>query len=165
VQPRAGLCAWCSAEGWPCELRPGGRLVAFGFANLASGPRRRPVHLASQVLGIPLLTPLQLMNHDRTVAGVNIGRLWEQVADLAGELRAVLSLWDQGKIKPRVDRSYPFTEAAAAHRRLLRRQNVGKVVSRPEVPSAPQAATARTRTVLHRYQQQLAGHRGRGASC
>jgi len=43
-------------------LRPGGRLVAFGFANLASGQRRRPARLASQVLGIPLLTPLQLMN-------------------------------------------------------------------------------------------------------
>jgi NADPH:quinone reductase-like Zn-dependent oxidoreductase len=112
-------------------LRPGGRLVAFGFANLASGQRRRPVHLASQVLGIPLLTPLQLMNHNRTVSGVNIGRLWEQVAELSGERLAVLSLWDQGKIKPRIDRSYPFTEAAAAHRRLLQRQNIGKILLTP----------------------------------
>ena len=31
-------------------LRPCGRLVAFGFANLASGPRRRPAHLATQAL-------------------------------------------------------------------------------------------------------------------
>src|SRR5271157_4911588 len=56
-------------------LRPCGRLVAFGFANLASGPRRRPAHVLAQAAGIPLLTPLQLMNHNRTVSGVNIGHL------------------------------------------------------------------------------------------
>jgi len=112
-------------------LRPCGRLVAYGFANLASGQRRRPAHLASQVLGIPLLTPLQLMNHNRTVSGVNIGRLWGEIAALRVELQEVLALWDQGKIKPRIDASFPFTDAAAAHRRILQRQNIGKVVLKP----------------------------------
>jgi len=112
-------------------LRPCGRLVAFGFANLASGPRRRPAHVASQVVGIPLLTPLQLMNQNRTISGVNIGRLWGQIAILREELQAVLALWDQGKIKPHIDGSYSFTEAAAAHRRILRRQNIGKIVLKP----------------------------------
>jgi NADPH:quinone reductase-like Zn-dependent oxidoreductase len=112
-------------------LRPCGRLVAFGFANLASGQRRRPAHLASQVLGVPLLTPLQLMNHNRTVSGVNIGRLWGQIAILREELQAVLALWEQEKIKPHIDGSYPFTEAAAAHRRILQRQNIGKIVLKP----------------------------------
>jgi NADPH:quinone reductase-like Zn-dependent oxidoreductase len=112
-------------------LRPFGRLVAYGFANLASGQRRRPARLASQVLGIPLLTPLQLMNHNRTVSGVNIGHLWGEIATLREELQAVLALWDEGKIKPLIDASYPFTEAAAAHRRILQRQNVGKIVLKP----------------------------------
>jgi synaptic vesicle membrane protein VAT-1 len=112
-------------------LRPGGRLVAYGFANLASGQRRRPAHMAAQVAGIPLLTPLQLMNHNRTVSGVNIGRLWGEIAALREELHAVLALWDQGRIKPHIDRAYPFAEAAAAHRRILQRQNVGKIVLRP----------------------------------
>jgi NADPH:quinone reductase-like Zn-dependent oxidoreductase len=78
-------------------LRPCGRLVAYGFANLASGQRRRPARLASQVAGIPLLTPLGLMNHNRTVSGVNIGHLWGQIAILREELQAVLALWDQGR--------------------------------------------------------------------
>ncbi len=112
-------------------LRPCGRLVAFGFANLASGQRRRPARVAAQVLGIPLLTPLQLMNHNRTVSGVNIGHLWGQMAILREELQAVLALWDQGTIKPHIDATYPFTEAAAAHRQILQRQNVGKVVLKP----------------------------------
>jgi NADPH:quinone reductase-like Zn-dependent oxidoreductase len=112
-------------------LRPGGRLVAFGFANLASGPRRRPARLAAQVLGIPLLTPLQLMNRNQTVSGVNIGRLWGQMTVLRAELQAVLALWDQGKIRPHIDGSYPFAEAAQAHRRILQHQNVGKILLIP----------------------------------
>jgi NADPH:quinone reductase-like Zn-dependent oxidoreductase len=112
-------------------LRPFGRLVAYGFANLASGQRRRPVRLAAQVAGIPLLTPLQLMNQNRTVSGVNIGHLWGQVAALREELQSVLTLWDQGRINPHVDTTYPFAQAAAAHRRILQRQNIGKVILKP----------------------------------
>ncbi len=112
-------------------LRPGGRLVAFGFANLAHGERRRPARIAAQLAGIPLLTPLQLMNHNRTVSGVNLGRMWSEAATLRAELQAVLALWDEGRIKPRIDAAYPFTAAAAAHRRILARQNVGKVLLIP----------------------------------
>jgi synaptic vesicle membrane protein VAT-1 len=112
-------------------LRPCGRLVAFGFANLASGQRRRPAHLASQAVGIPLLTPLQLMNHNRTVSGVNLGRLWGETALLREEFHAVLALWDAGRIKPRIDAIYPFTQAPAAQRRILRRQNTGKILLTP----------------------------------
>jgi synaptic vesicle membrane protein VAT-1 len=112
-------------------LRPGGRLVAFGFANLAKGERRSPAQVASQVLGIPLLTPLQLMAHNRTVSGVNLGRLWGEVAILREELQAVLALWDEGRIRPHIDAAYPFAEAAAAQRRLLRRQNIGKILLTP----------------------------------
>jgi NADPH:quinone reductase-like Zn-dependent oxidoreductase len=112
-------------------LRPAGRLVAYGFANLASGQRRRPVRLAAQVAGIPLLTPLQLMNHNRTVSGVNIGHMWDQIAILREELQAVLALWDENKIKPHLDMSYPFAQAADAHRRILQRKNIGKVLLKP----------------------------------
>jgi len=112
-------------------LRPAGRLVAYGFANLAAGPRRRPARLAAQVAGIPLLTPLQLMNHNRTVSGVNIGHMWDQIAILREELQAVLALWDENKIKPHLDMSYPFAQAADAHRRILQRKNIGKVLLKP----------------------------------
>jgi synaptic vesicle membrane protein VAT-1 len=112
-------------------LRPGGRLVAYGFANLASGQRRRPARLVSQMAGIPLLTPLGLMNHNRTVSGVNIAHLWGQIATLCEELQAVLDLWEQGSVKPHIDRTYPFAAAAAAHRRILQHQNTGKIVLVP----------------------------------
>jgi NADPH:quinone reductase-like Zn-dependent oxidoreductase len=71
------------------------------------------------------------MNHNRTVSGVNIGHLWGQVGTLREELQAVLALWEQGTVKPRIDTTYPFADAATAHRRILQRQNTGKVVLVP----------------------------------
>jgi NADPH:quinone reductase-like Zn-dependent oxidoreductase len=112
-------------------LRPVGRLVAYGFANLASGQRRNPLHVASRVAGIPLLTPLQLMNTNRTVSGVHIGRLWDQLPMLSQELGEVLALWEAGRFTPRIDATYPFDQAAEAHGRILSRQNTGKIVLTP----------------------------------
>jgi NADPH:quinone reductase-like Zn-dependent oxidoreductase len=112
-------------------LRPCGRLVVYGFANLTSGPRRRPLHMLSSVAGIPLLTPLQLMNANRTVSGVNIGHLWGRLDVLRGELEELIALWAAGTIEPVIDSSYPFAEAAAAHRRILERRNTGKIILTP----------------------------------
>jgi NADPH:quinone reductase-like Zn-dependent oxidoreductase len=112
-------------------LRPCGRLVAYGFANLTSGQRRRPLHVLSKAAGIPLLTPLQLMNSNRTVSGVNLGHLWGRMDILREEFREVIALWEAGTITPVVDSTFPFAEAAAAHRRMLERQNTGKIVLTP----------------------------------
>ena len=118
-------------------LRPVGRLIAYGFANIASGERRRPFRMVRQVLRIPRFTPLGLMNRNRTVSGVNIGHLWGQVAMLREELAAVLTLWQEGKVRPRIDSVHPFAEAAAAHARITERRNVGKVILVPMVGEAP----------------------------
>jgi len=61
------------------------------------------------------------------------GRAWKDERNRAGAGtgQAVLALWEQGSIKPHIDRTYPFTEAAAAHRRILQRKNIGKVLLKP----------------------------------
>jgi NADPH:quinone reductase-like Zn-dependent oxidoreductase len=80
---------------------------------------------------VPLLTPYGLMDRNQTVSGVNLGHLWDRADLLREELAAVLDLWRAGSIRPRVDGVYPFEEAAAAHRRIGERRNVGKVVLVP----------------------------------
>ena len=112
-------------------LRPGGRLVAYGFANLMGGQRRNPVRLLRQAASVPLLTPVQLMNANKAVAGVHIGRLIDQVDLLTRELTEILALWAAGKISPRIDATYPFTQAADAHRRITSRGNTGKIILTP----------------------------------
>jgi NADPH:quinone reductase-like Zn-dependent oxidoreductase len=112
-------------------LRSPGRLVSYGFANLATGQRRNPARLVRQALGVPMLTPLGLMNRNRSVSGVNIGHLWGRAAMLREELEALLALWRMGQIKPRIDTVFPFASAAQAHQRITERRNVGKVVLVP----------------------------------
>ncbi|WP_018800844.1 synaptic vesicle VAT-1 family membrane protein [Salinispora arenicola] len=112
-------------------LRPVGQLVAYGFANLAAGERRRIRRLVGQITGVPLLTPLGMMDRNRTVSGVNLGQLWDRSDLLREELTALLDLWRAGAITPRIDHVYPFEDAAAAHRRIGERRNVGKVVLVP----------------------------------
>lgn len=112
-------------------LRPAGRLVMFGFSNVLSGPRKSWLRLAGQALGIPLFNPISLMNANKAVAGVNIGHLWGEVEMMMGEVRELVALYRDGKIRPRVDQVFPFERAADAHRRIEERQNVGKVLLRP----------------------------------
>jgi len=113
-------------------LRPVGHLIAYGFANLSAGERRSLARLARHVSGVPLLTPLGLMDRNHTVSGVNLGHLWDRRDLLREELDAVLALWRSGTVKPRIDGVYPFSRAAEAHRRLSGRSNVGKVVLVPD---------------------------------
>jgi NADPH:quinone reductase-like Zn-dependent oxidoreductase len=112
-------------------LRPVGHLVAYGFANIAGGERRNLLRMVGQGLRIPRFTPLGLMNGNRSVSGVNIGHLWNEVALLRTELSAVLGLWQEGKVRPRIDSIHPFTAAAAAHARITERRNTGKVILVP----------------------------------
>jgi len=112
-------------------LRPVGQLIAYGFANLSGGEKRSLRRMAGQLTGVPLLTPFGMMDRNRTVSGVNLGHLWDRSDLLREELAALLDLWRAGAIRPRVDGVYPFEQAAAAHRRISERRNIGKVVLVP----------------------------------
>jgi NADPH:quinone reductase-like Zn-dependent oxidoreductase len=109
-------------------LAPAGLLVCFGFANLISGPKRSLPRVLWQLMRVRRWGPLQLMNDNRGVAGVNVGHLWTEVALIGDTMRMLLDLFTKGAIAPRVDRVFPLAEGAAAHRFLQERRNVGKVL-------------------------------------
>lgn len=112
-------------------LRPGGRLVAYGFANLATGEKRDYLRLAQEAVQTPIFTPIGLMNDNRAVAGVNIGHLWGEMEMLGEEMEALVALYERGAVRPHVDATFPFARAADAHRHIQSRRNVGKVVLVP----------------------------------
>ncbi|KRV50552.1 alcohol dehydrogenase [Wenjunlia vitaminophila] len=112
-------------------LRPAGRLVMYGFSNMAGGGRRSIPRMVKQLAGVPLFSPFSLTDNNRTVAGVHLGHLWDQRELLLPQMERVLELYAKGQIRPRIDEVMPFTEAAAAHRRLQERRNVGKVILVP----------------------------------
>jgi NADPH:quinone reductase-like Zn-dependent oxidoreductase len=112
-------------------LRPVGRLMCFGFANMITGDKRSLLHAANQAVRVPLFNPWSMMNENRTVSGVNLGHLWNRQDVLMEEMAALMSLWHQGYVRPRVDVTFPFSEAALAHQHIQHRKNVGKVVLVP----------------------------------
>jgi NADPH:quinone reductase-like Zn-dependent oxidoreductase len=112
-------------------LRPAGTLIAFGFANMAAGEKRNLFHVVSNFFKVPKFSPMSLMDHNRAVAGVNMGHLVSEVDLLIAEMRALLALYRDGKIKPIIDSVYKFDDAPNAHRRMHDRKNIGKVVLTP----------------------------------
>jgi NADPH:quinone reductase-like Zn-dependent oxidoreductase len=109
-------------------LAPGGRLVCFGASTLSRPGGQHLLAALWQLLRFPRFGPLALMSDNRAVAGVNIGHLWDRDAMMRPQIAALLRYAAAGRIKPRVDRAFPLADAAAAHRYIQERKNVGKVV-------------------------------------
>jgi NADPH:quinone reductase-like Zn-dependent oxidoreductase len=108
-----------------------GRLFVFGASSLAPSTRRR---LGAALLGLwrmPKFKPLSLMSFNRGVFGVNLGHLWHRGEEMTAMLDEILGHFANGTFKPVVDRTFPFAEAAAAHRYIQDRKNFGKVVLTP----------------------------------
>ena len=80
---------------------------------------------------MPRFHPVRLMNDNRGVQGVNLGRLWGRRALLRPQLETLLELAATGRIEPVVDGVYSFSDAPQAHGRLQSRQSIGKILLRP----------------------------------
>ena len=112
-------------------LAPAGRLVAFGLSAAATGKRRNLVHAAAQLFRIKKWSPITLMDDNKTISGCNMGHLFGELDLLEEQFRALVGMYETGQIKPRVDRTFPFSEAAAAHHYIHDRKAMGKVLLIP----------------------------------
>ncbi len=109
-------------------LAPLGRLVCFGASGLSGGTVRNLPKVLWRLVRWPRFNPLTLMEHNRGVLGVNLGHLWGQLDIMRPQMETLLGYAREGRIKPRVDRTFPLAEAAAAHHFMHERRNIGKVV-------------------------------------
>jgi NADPH:quinone reductase-like Zn-dependent oxidoreductase len=109
-------------------LAPLGRLVCFGFSAAASGMTPNRLAAFAKLLATPWFHPVQLMNANKAVIGVNLGHLWDRIDLLRREMLALLADADAGRIAPVVGKTFPLLDAAAAHRYIQERRNIGKVV-------------------------------------
>jgi NADPH:quinone reductase-like Zn-dependent oxidoreductase len=112
-------------------LSPTGRLVLYGVSSVSGHGK---LGLARMALGIPWrkFSPIRLINANQGVLGINLGHLWGMADDVARWARKLLGYYEQGKIRPHVDKAFPFARAAEAHAYVEGRQSVGKVVLFPE---------------------------------
>ena len=109
-------------------LAPLGRLVCFGVSGAATGVKPSRLAAVKRLVTLPWFHPIRLMNDNKAVIGVNLGHLWDRIELLRDEMLALLEDWAAGRIRPVVGKTFPLVDAAAAHRYIQERQNVGKVV-------------------------------------
>jgi NADPH:quinone reductase-like Zn-dependent oxidoreductase len=114
-------------------LAPTGRLGIFGASSAATNKTGGVLGMVSMLAGTPWLqfNPLSLMNANKGVFGVNLGHLWDEADRTAGWMKQLIELWKRGAIKPRIARTFSFSEAAAAHHFIQDRGNLGKVLLIP----------------------------------
>jgi NADPH:quinone reductase-like Zn-dependent oxidoreductase len=107
-------------------LRAGGRLVCFGAASLVSGERRSIPTALRTLAQTPRFNPIKMASDSKAVIGLNMLRIW----DVHGTLDvSALERWvAEGKLRPVVAESFPLEKGPDAHRFMMERKNVGKVV-------------------------------------
>jgi NADPH2:quinone reductase len=68
------------------------------------------------------------MERNQAVIGVHMGRMQGREDVMRREMLELLRMYAAGAIRPVVGKTFPLAEAAAAHRYIHDRKNVGKVV-------------------------------------
>jgi NADPH:quinone reductase-like Zn-dependent oxidoreductase len=112
-------------------LRPAGRLVTYGGNAFTPGRRRSVVAVARSFLATPRFSALDLMQHNKTVTGMDLGHLYDHLDLLRPQFASLVELYRSGALRPHVDRSFRFDEAPAAHHYLHDRKARGKIVLVP----------------------------------
>jgi synaptic vesicle membrane protein VAT-1 len=116
-------------------LRPGGRLVMYGYIESESAGGRNLAAMAGVLArapfaGLPWWKSLAILNENKGVFGLNMLRWWE-TEGLDRVLGPLLEGLQSGDYQPVVAGAFPFDRAAEAHRLIAERRNVGKVVLTP----------------------------------
>jgi NADPH:quinone reductase-like Zn-dependent oxidoreductase len=109
-------------------LAPLGRLVVYGSQALVVGRVRSDEAVQSFLQQRPLFDPMDLMNCNKGVFGLNLAHLWRERRFAAASMEALLTDFAGGRLKAVVSKAFPLAHAADAHAFLQDRANVGKVV-------------------------------------
>lgn len=111
-------------------LAASGRLGMFGFSAAVAGKEKSLLSYIKGAAAMPWFdfNPVALMNGNKGVFGVNLGRMWGEPERVRNWLSALVELYREGVVRPKIDSTFPFEDAAGAHHRIQDRLNVGKVL-------------------------------------
>src|SRR3954451_23215577 len=79
-------------------LRAGGRLVCFGASEVQAGERRSPLRALRVLAQMPRFNPLKLMRESKSVIGLNMLTLWDELGSLRGLIEPLQGWVDDGSL-------------------------------------------------------------------
>ena len=106
-------------------LRPGGRLIAYGFQTAISDGRRNILKTIAGFLRMPRYTPLSLLGGSNAIMGFDINNRPDWIR---ADLRILVELLAQRKINPLVAERLPLEQVERAHELLGAGAATGKLV-------------------------------------
>ena len=77
----------------------------FGVSMAANAKQRDLLNIFKTLASTPwlLFTPVALLNANKGVFGVNLGRMWGEIDRMRGWMSELLDLWSKGVIQPQID--------------------------------------------------------------
>jgi NADPH2:quinone reductase len=108
-------------------LGSGGRMILFGGSELSSG-KWGFLSKLNFVLKMGLILPIGLMMRSKNVLGVNMLKIADNKPEVLKHcLRAVVRLYEEGKIVPQVGGVYASEQLVEAHSALEGGKSMGKL--------------------------------------
>ncbi len=116
-------------KGYRC-LSATGHLVTIGAAQVAPAGRTPwgVLKAGAELMRGGVFHPFQLIEDNRSIAGVQVLLLWQDVALMQSAMTQILEFARTSVIKPHIERVLPLTSAAEAHALLESRKTRGKLL-------------------------------------
>ncbi|XP_076323494.1 synaptic vesicle membrane protein VAT-1 homolog-like isoform X1 [Tachypleus tridentatus] len=121
-------------------LKPLGRYILYGSANIVTGETKSFFSLAKSWWQVDKINPMKLFDENRSVSGFQLRHLlYQQGAHdyVRGVVNKVFKMWEDGHIKPVVDSTWAFEDVPEAMQKLHDRKNVGKIILDPSMEPKP----------------------------
>lgn len=125
-------------------LKPMGKYVLFGSANVVTGETKSFFSLARSWWQVDKVSPIKLFDENKSLMGFNLRQFLYQQSGaeyVRKTVERVYAMWSDGKIKPTTDSTWAYEDIAEAMQRLHDRKNVGKIVLDPAQTPKPKPAT------------------------
>ena len=108
-------------------LNAGGSVVLFGASKLTEA-RGNPFKIIKLLFGFGFWSPIKFVSSSKSLIGLNMLRIADfKPATFQRCLKGVVTLIEQGTIKPTVGKEFEHSELAEAHTYLESRKSIGKV--------------------------------------
>ncbi|XP_067088670.1 synaptic vesicle membrane protein VAT-1 homolog [Osmerus mordax] len=109
-------------------LKPMGKLITYGASNMLAGQKKNLLAVAKTWYHQFSIHTLSLIQGNKSVCGFHLGYLDGEIELISQTMNSLLELYQQGKIKPRIDSTYHLEQVGDAMRRMQERNNIGKVI-------------------------------------
>jgi hypothetical protein len=109
----------------------------IGAANVAAGGENRSYLTAFKTWYKCFTTnSIAILSTNKSIAGYHLGYLLKDLDSIkeigTNTINELFRLYNEGAIKPQIDNIYPFSKVGEAMQRMHNRQNIGKILLRPD---------------------------------